>query len=113
MDVERVTMVGRKILEVEASAINLMLHILGNLGHVRWQIYVIATSACLAYVVILGCKFRVGRCLIVTSKSQCFRVHLQDIRKTVIIIVVRITAFYHSKQIYSCTMVIRHKRAIE
>ena len=113
VEIYEVARVGREVVPAEATTIDVVIDLLGDLGHMGREVDIIATATELADVVILGGELRVCRSLIITSKTERTREHTRQIGEAVVVAVVGITILDHTKEIDSGAAVVRNKRAIE
>mgnify|MGYP000861860360 CR=1 FL=1 len=76
-----------------------MIQLFGDIGHVGRQIEGIAAAAEFMDMVILGCQPRIGRSLVVGTKSDRLGIEFRNVRKAVAVAVVGVTVADHPEEI--------------
>ena len=80
--------------ELQTAAVDLVVQLFGDIGHVGRQIEGIAAAAELMYMVILGCQPRIRRSLVVGTKSDRLGIEFRNVRKAVAVTVVGVAHSY-------------------
>ena len=111
--VAAVARVGRKGVETQAAAVDVVFDPLGDLGHVGRQVERVAAAAEFVYMVVLGRQLRAYRGLVVASESDGLRFHLRNVAEPVAVAVVCRAVLYHAEQIDARAVVVGYERAVE
>ena len=113
VDAQAVAVVGCEPVELQAAAVDLVVQLLGDVGHVGRLVEGISAAPELVDVVVLGCQPRVGRGLVVGPEPGGLGVELRDVRETVVVAVVGVARAHHAEKIDTRAVVVRDERTVE
>ena len=113
VEIQLVAIILREEVETQTATVDSVACFLGDLGLVGRHVEVVATATELTNMVILSRQFRVGRSLIIGAETDCFGVDCGDFRESVVVAVVGVAVADHTKDVSTCSVVVRHERGIE
>ena len=113
IDSQPVAAVRAEPVELQTAAVDLVVQLFGDIGHVGRQIEGIAAAAEFMDMVILGCQPRIGRSLVVGTKSDRLGIEFRNVRKAVAVAVVGVTVADHPEEIDARLVIVGDERPVE
>ena len=102
-------LIGRKIVELQSTAIDGMLQLFSNISFVRRAIEQVAPSAKLLHVVVFKSQLGIRTRLEVRTEAYRLILQLRHFRVAVIVMIIARAIAVLAKHIQSCPLIIRHQ----
>ena len=113
IDAHPVAVVRTEPVEFQSAAVDLVIELFGDIGHVGRLVELVAPTAKLVNMVVFRRQTRIGRSFVIGPKSGRLGVEFWDVRESVPVAVIRIAVLNHAEQVDAHFVVVGDERAVE